>query len=76
LKVLAVLELPLTQEQDGYEKKIDLIVAVSEEDRAKQQAADEAQAAKITARRTLHNTAKVTCHYRVYLRNTFLRPGI
>jgi hypothetical protein len=34
------------------EKKIDLIVAVSEEDRAKQQAADEAQAAKIAAERT------------------------
>jgi hypothetical protein len=34
------------------EKKIDRIVAVSEEDRAKQQAADEAQAAKIAAERT------------------------
>jgi hypothetical protein len=52
LKVLAVLELPLTQEQDGYEKKIDRIVAVREEDRAKQQAADEAQAAQIAAERT------------------------
>jgi hypothetical protein len=36
----------------GYEKNIDRIVAVSEEDRAKQQAADEAQAAKIAAERT------------------------
>jgi hypothetical protein len=36
----------------GYEKKIDRIVAVSEEDRAKQQAADKAQAAKIAAERT------------------------
>jgi hypothetical protein len=34
------------------EKKIDRIVAVSEEDRAKQQAADEAQAAQIAAERT------------------------
>jgi hypothetical protein len=25
---------------------------------------------KLYARRTLHNTAKVTCHYRLYLRNT------
>jgi hypothetical protein len=36
----------------GYEKNIDRIVAVREEDRAKQQAADEAQAAKIAAERT------------------------
>jgi hypothetical protein len=36
----------------GYEKNIDRIVAVSEEDRAKQQAADEAQAAQIAAERT------------------------
>jgi hypothetical protein len=36
----------------GYEKNIDRIVAVSEEDRAKQRAADEAQAAKIAAERT------------------------
>jgi hypothetical protein len=36
----------------GYEKKIDRIVAVSEEDRAKQQAAYEAQAAQIAAERT------------------------
>jgi hypothetical protein len=36
----------------GYEKNIDRIVTVSEEDRAKQQAADEAQAAQIAAERT------------------------
>jgi hypothetical protein len=36
----------------GYEKNIDRIVAVREEDRAKQQAADEAQAAQIAAERT------------------------
>jgi hypothetical protein len=36
----------------GYEKNIDRIVAVSEEDRAKQRAADEAQAAQIAAERT------------------------
>jgi hypothetical protein len=36
----------------GYEQNIDRIVAVSEENRAKQQAADEAQAAQIAAERT------------------------
>jgi hypothetical protein len=36
----------------GYEQNIDRIVAVREEDRAKQQAADEAQAAQIAAERT------------------------
>jgi uncharacterized protein (UPF0305 family) len=49
-------------------------VAVSEEDRAKQQAADKAQAAKIAAERT-QQYGKVTCHYRVYLRNTPLGTG-
>jgi hypothetical protein len=47
-----MLELPLTQEQKVTNKNINRIVAVSEEDRAKQQAADEAQAAQIAAERT------------------------
>jgi hypothetical protein len=59
----------------GYEKKIDRIVAVSEQARAKQTAADEAQAAKLLQKEP-NSTVKVTCHYRLYLRNTILWLGI